>query len=165
MTVALPFYTFIQTSFHTICNINMPESPFDPQLSAQLHNAILRHAWTAAGHDLASLPSTTWWEGSSPVSYDIASRLNANLICFLRLVEMTAWDPKFHFFYFLSSLQSSDSLHSLPGSRDMADRFIHLYCPTDAYGDEEVGIVSVRFLNSAPTGLLTRILDLIKEQN
>ena len=143
----------------------MPESPFDPQLSAQLHNAILHHAWTAAGHDLASLPSATWWEGSSPVPYDVASRLNANLICFLRLVKLTAWDPKFHFFYFLSSLQSSDLLHSLPESRDMADRFVHLYCPTDAYGDEEVGIMSVRFPNSALTGLLIQILDLIKKQN
>lgn len=123
----------------------MPESPFDPQRSAQLHNEILRHAWTGAGRDLASLPSTTCWEISSPVPAEIATTLSANLVSFLRLAKMTTWDPELHFFCFLHSLQSSEYLHSL----HMSERFIYLYNPTSAYGDEEVGIMSVLFPNLA----------------
>jgi hypothetical protein len=139
----------------------MPESPFDPELSAQLHNTILRHAWTGSGRDLASLPSMTWWEISSPVSAEIATTLNPNLTCFLRLAKTTTWDPNFHFFYFLHSLQSSDYLHSL----FMSDRFIYLYNPTSAYGDEEVGIMSVLFPDIAIIGVLTSLLDLTKKRN
>lgn len=50
----------------------MSEMTFNPQRSAELHNRILQHAWTGAGHDIASLPSTTWWEEYSPV--DLESR-------------------------------------------------------------------------------------------
>jgi hypothetical protein len=128
----------------------MPVSTFDPELSAQLHNEILRRAWIGAGRDLASLPSTTWWEISSPVPAEIATKLNPNLICFLRLAKTTTWDPEFCFFYFLHSLQSSEYLHSLHTS----DRFIYLYNPTSAYGDEEVGIMSVLLPGIALTGVL-----------
>ncbi|KAJ5160687.1 uncharacterized protein N7482_007691 [Penicillium canariense] len=119
----------------------MPDSAFDPQLSAELHNTILHHAWTGAGRDLALLPSTTWWEGSSPLPADTAIRLNANLVHFLRLAKITTPDPQFHFFYFLRSLQVSAQMYSLSYESD-PDRFIYLYPSTSAIFDEdEVGIV------------------------
>ncbi|CAI7601020.1 unnamed protein product [Penicillium viridicatum] len=65
----------------------MSEKTFDPQRSAELHNQILHHAWTGAGHDVASLPSTTWWEDYSPV--DLEPRLTPKLAKFLRSARST----------------------------------------------------------------------------
>lgn len=135
----------------------MPELAFDPQLSAQLHNKILHHAWVGAGRDPALLPSASWWEASSPVPFDVASRLNPNLICFLRLANMMTLDPKLCFFYFLRSLQVSDQLHSILAGAPLAERFIYLYPSTGAYDEEDVGIVSVLPLGLAISAFLLLI--------
>jgi len=68
----------------------MPITGFDPYLSAQLHNQILKRAWIGAGRDVASIPSKSWWGESSPIPFDLASRLNPNLIQFLRSAKLPA---------------------------------------------------------------------------
>ncbi|KAJ5669168.1 hypothetical protein N7462_010238 [Penicillium macrosclerotiorum] len=62
----------------------MPVTGIIPHLSAQLHNQILGLAWTGAGRDVVSLRSKAWWEESSPIPFDLASRLKPNLIRLLR---------------------------------------------------------------------------------
>lgn len=64
----------------------MSEMSFDPHRSAELHNQILQHAWTGAGHDIAFLPST-WWEEYSPV--DLEPRLTPKFAQFLRSARST----------------------------------------------------------------------------
>jgi hypothetical protein len=119
---------------------------FDPRRSAELHNRILQHAWAGAGHDIASLPSTTWWEEYSPV--DLESRFTPNLAEFLRSARSTpsrAWsekDPGFNLFYFLVGLQASDHMLQYSVLDAEGDRFVYLYQATGCYTcDEEVGIV------------------------
>jgi hypothetical protein len=88
----------------------MPVTGFDPQLSAQFHNQILERAWVGAGRDVASLPSKSWWEESSPIPFDLASRLNLNLIRFLRSARAIMVDTSlgFHLFYYLYALYGKD---------------------------------------------------------
>ncbi|KAJ5770013.1 uncharacterized protein N7511_002064 [Penicillium nucicola] len=124
----------------------MSYSTFDPQRSAELHDEILRYAWTGAGHDIDSLPSTTWWEECRPVGLE--SRLTSKLAQFLRSARSTpsrAWsdnDPGFHLFYFLRGLQIGDNMLRYPLLDDENDRFVYLYESTGCYScGEEVGIV------------------------
>lgn len=121
----------------------MPESSFDPQLSAELHNRILQHAWTGVGRDVSSLPSTTWWEESSPVPFDIASRLNPKLIQFLRLAKFDANSPEFHFFYFLGGLQETRHLLRFSFLEMCGDQFVWLYPAARSNSSDEVGIMLV----------------------
>ncbi|CAG7989856.1 unnamed protein product [Penicillium salamii] len=117
---------------------------FDPHLSAQLHNQILKQAWIGAGRDVALIPSQTWWEECSPIPFDIASRLNPNLIKFLRSAKATVFDPDsdFHLFYYLRGLHGKDQLFAPDSSLGRwGDRFIWLYPSTRTKSDEEVGIV------------------------
>jgi hypothetical protein len=127
--------------------VNMPDIVFDPHLSAQLHNQILERAWTGAGRDIASLPSKTWWEESTPVPFDLASRLNPNLIKFLRSARAIIFDPDsdFHLFYYLIALNEKHNILSPDTFRasrgDPGDRYVWLYLSTRTKSDEEVGIV------------------------
>lgn len=123
----------------------MSDMTFDPQRSAELHNQILQHACTGAGHDIASLPST-WWEKYSPV--DLEPRLTPKLAQFLRSARSTPSrgktieDPGFNFFYFLSGLQDSDLMLQFPLLDHEGNRFVYLYTATGCYTcDEEVGIM------------------------
>lgn len=124
----------------------MPITTFDPNLSAHLHNQILERAWIGAGRDITSLPSKTWWEESSPIPFDLASRLNPNLIKFLRLAKAIIFEPghDFRFFYYLIALNGKHDLfgtgtflHSLGGR----GRYVWLYPSTKTKSDEEVGIL------------------------
>ncbi|KAF9248465.1 hypothetical protein DTO013E5_6250 [Penicillium roqueforti] len=101
----------------------MPESQFDPALSADLHNKILEYAWTAAGNDLSTLSSTSWWQTSAPVEID--SRLIPNLVSFLRLAKFTGANT----FFYSSTLKT------------WGDRFVWLYPATGAVDVEEVSII------------------------
>ncbi|KAJ5779983.1 hypothetical protein N7457_005143 [Penicillium paradoxum] len=115
---------------------------FDPQLSAKCHNKILEYAWIGAGRDLSSLSSETWWENSSPVSFDLASRLSPKLIQFLRLAKSVPFShPDFHFFYFLRGLQESRDLLRFSILDTWGDRFVWLYPATCSTDEDEVGIL------------------------
>ncbi|CAI7576292.1 unnamed protein product [Penicillium pancosmium] len=122
----------------------MPKAVFDPQLSAQLHNQILEHAWIGAGRDIASLPSKTWWEEASPIPFDLASRLKPSLIRFLRSARAIIWDTvsDFHLFYYLMALYGKHEIFNpdtFPASG--GDRYVWLYPSTKTKSDEEVGIL------------------------
>lgn len=122
----------------------MPMTAFDPHLSAQLHNQILERAWIGAGRDVASLPSKTWWEESSPIPFDLASRLNPNLIRFLRSARAITFDPDsdFHLFYYLIALHGKHELFYPESCLGWwGDRYVWLYPSTRTKSDEEVGIV------------------------
>ncbi|KAJ5976047.1 hypothetical protein N7481_009754 [Penicillium waksmanii] len=122
----------------------MLKAVFDPQLSAQLHNQILEHAWIGAGWDVASLPSKTWWEESSPIPFDLASRLKPSLIRFLRSARAFNFDTDsdFHLFYYLMALHGKYEIFS-PDTflRSRGDRYVWLYPSTGTKSVEEVGIL------------------------
>jgi hypothetical protein len=90
----------------------MPATEFDPYLAAQLHNQILERAWVGGGRDVSSLPSKSWWEESSPMPFDLATRLNPKLIQFLRSAKAIIFDPAsdFHLFYYLIALYGKDDI-------------------------------------------------------
>lgn len=124
----------------------MPESQFDPALSAELHNKILEHAWIGAGNDLITLPSTSWWQSSAPVEID--SRLIPNLASFLRLAKVVNSAPPvtgsgLYFFYFLHGLQEQTRVFDTSTLKTWGDRFVWLYPATGAVDVEEVGIMFV----------------------
>ncbi|CDM30150.1 hypothetical protein DTO013E5_8168 [Penicillium roqueforti] len=122
----------------------MSFTTFDPHLSAQLHNQILKQAWIGAGRDVASIPSRTWWEEFSPIPFDLASRLNPNLVRFLRSAKATIFDPdsNFHLFYYLVALHGKHELFAPESSLgSWGDRYVWLYPSTRTKSDEEVGIV------------------------
>lgn len=136
------FSTPYSSYFHTIL-----QPSFDPQLSAKLHNKILEHAWNGTGRDISSLPSTTWWEESSPVSFDLASRLSPKLIQFLRLSKSICIpNTDFHFIYFLHGLQESRDLLRFSILESWGDRFVWLYPGTCSTNEDEVGILLVSLL-------------------
>ena len=121
----------------------MPVSRFNPELSAELHNKILEHGWIGAGRQLDTLPST-WWEEFSPISFDIATRLNPTLIRFLRLAKVVVYeDPEFHFFFHVSQLHSKDDIFFLHNymRESQRDRYISLYRSSISKDDQEIGIV------------------------
>lgn len=122
----------------------MPTATFDPNLSAHLHNQILKRAWIGAGRDITSLPSQTWWEESSPIPFDLASRLNPNLIKFLRLAKAIIFEPglDFRFFYYLIALNGKNDLFGRGTFLDsLGGRYVWLYPSTKTKSDEEVGIL------------------------
>jgi hypothetical protein len=122
----------------------MSFTTFDPHLSAQLHNQILKQAWIGAGRDVASIPSKTWWEEFSPIPFDLASRLNPNLIRFLRSAKATVFDPDsdFHLFYYIVALHGKHEIFAPESSLgSWGDRYVWLYPSTRTKSDEEVGIV------------------------
>ncbi|KAJ5995751.1 hypothetical protein N7481_002728 [Penicillium waksmanii] len=117
---------------------------FDPDLSAHLHNQILEQAWIGAGRDADSIPSKSWWEESSPIPFDLASRLNPKLIRFLRSAKAIIFDPDsgFNLFYYLIALNGKDDLFaSISMLRWWGDRYVWLYPSTRIQSDEEVGIL------------------------
>lgn len=117
---------------------------FDPGLSAHLHNQILERAWIGAGRDADSIPSKTWWEEFSPIPFDLASRLNPNLIRFLRSAKAVVFDSdsNFHLFYYLIALHGKDEIFaSISSLRFWGDRYVWLYPSTRTKSDEEVGIL------------------------
>lgn len=125
--------------------LNMSECSFDPELSAKFHNKIFEHAWIGTGRDLTSLPSTTWWEKSSPIPFDLASRLNPNLIRFLRLAKDVTgfYDSGWSFFYYLTGLARKEDLLRFQMLKSRGDRYVMLYHSTCTTNDEEVGILLV----------------------
>jgi hypothetical protein len=117
---------------------------FNPELSAHLHNQILERAWIGAGRDANSIPSKTWWEESSPIPFDLASRLNPKLIRFLRSAKAVIFDPDsdFYLFYYLMALHRKDALFASDSLlRWWGDRYVWLYPSTRKMSDEEVGIL------------------------
>lgn len=123
----------------------MLEAHFDPRLSAEIHNKILEHAWIGAGRDVASLPSKSWWEDSFPIPFDLASRLNPNLVRFLRSAKSAISVPNsgFCFFYYLCGLQEKGDLLGFSVLGSQGDRYVWLYSSTCVKSDEEVGILLV----------------------
>lgn len=117
---------------------------FDPELSAHLHNRILERAWIGAGRDADSIPSKSWWEESSPIPFDLASRLNPKLIRFLRSAKAIIFNPDsgFDLFYYLLGLHGKEGLFASTSIlRWWGDRYVWLYPSTRIQTDEEVGIL------------------------
>ncbi|KAJ5376487.1 hypothetical protein N7509_013373 [Penicillium cosmopolitanum] len=122
---------------------SMSNSSFDPELSAKFHNKIFEHAWSGTGRDVASLPSTSWWEQSSPIPFDLASRLNPNLVRFLRLAKDVTgfYDSGWSFSYYLTGLARKEDLLRFQILESRGDRYVMLYHSTCTTNDEEVGIL------------------------
>jgi len=82
----------------------------DFERCSALHNAIIRYQWKARGYNLASMPTTTWWQTPQFASQlnEIETVLPESLIQFLkRALNLEHW-PDWHstFFHFVQSLAS-----------------------------------------------------------
>jgi hypothetical protein len=115
---------------------------FDPELSAEIHNKILEHAWIGTGREVASLPSS-WWDEYSPIPFDLASRLNPNLIRFLQSARsaIEALISGLNFFYYLRGLSQREDLKDIPILDSRGDRYVWLYQSTCSISEDEVGIL------------------------
>jgi hypothetical protein len=92
----------------------------DFERCSALHNAIVRHAWQAQGHDLADLLSTTWWQRQEYAHAldGVQEHLPESLIEFLKRAicpaneELPPDSSGSHFFYLSDCLSSPDMLWS-----------------------------------------------------
>jgi hypothetical protein len=106
---------------HYNVSIDNPETStndgLDFERCSALHNAIVKHAWQAEGHDLADLPTTTWWQRSdcAPRLGEVQKELPKSLVEFLKRALSPAAEElpdssRFYFFYLSDCLAGPDSL-------------------------------------------------------
>lgn len=111
----------------------------DYETCANLHNRIFQIAWSSTNKNTESWSLQTWWERFSP-SEQIASRLNADLIEFLKRAYYHDNAPAF--FYFLQPLTTCEHLLDDPWFEDRGkDRFINLHHATGFNCGDEMGLL------------------------
>jgi hypothetical protein len=82
----------------------------DFERCSALHNAIIKHAWSATGHELSDLPQTTWTqtEYNAPHLAEVESRLHSSVFAFLkRALALSSFPGKpceNRFFYYCDDL-------------------------------------------------------------
>ena len=83
----------------------------DFERCSALHNAIIKHTWSATGHELSDPPQTTWTqtEYSAPHTAEVESRLHPSVVEFLKRAYQ--FDEKdFNFFHYLTALQGAGDI-------------------------------------------------------
>lgn len=113
-----------------------PKVGMDFERCSALHNAIVRHGWTARGHDLAGLPNRTYWDRWAPILTpyqlkDLHQRLHPSVLAFLqRALDLPDFYPgSFQppvFFYHLVGLGAPLELFANHEESEV-DRFVTLY--------------------------------------
>lgn len=79
----------------------------DFERCSALHNAIIKHTWSAAGHEISDLPQTTWsqTEYNIPHLAEVESRLHPSVVEFLKLALVVSNLPdepyENRFFYYI----------------------------------------------------------------
>ena len=110
----VPIFLFLEE----VRNIRVDESHpptsntdgMDFERCSALHNAIIKHAWSATGHELLDLPQTTWTqtEYSAPHTAEVESRLHPSVFEFLKRALAVSYFPdkpcENRFFYYCDDL-------------------------------------------------------------
>lgn len=82
----------------------------DFERCSALHNAIIKHAWTATGHELSDLPQTTWTQTEYNVPHlaEVEGRLHPSVFEFLKRALAVSYFPdkpcESRFFYYCDDL-------------------------------------------------------------
>jgi hypothetical protein len=79
-----------------------------------LHNAIIKHTWSATGHELSDLPQITWTQTEYNVPHlaEVESRLHSSVIEFLKRALAVSnfpeepWENRF--FYYCNDLSPAE---------------------------------------------------------
>lgn len=130
------------------------EGDLDYERCAALHNAIVKHGWTASGHSIDELPLTTCWEANEEEWEDNADRLQPSMIEFLKRAydtELPDTEPLYNFqsrdykfFYFLGGLigpQGHEAYGLLDDIADYPGHYMTLYTPNDRLGSHAEGLM------------------------
>jgi len=130
------------------------EGDLDYERCAALHNAILKHGWTASGRSIDELPLNTCWEANEQEWEDNTDRLQPSIIEFLKRAhntELPDTEPLYNFqsrdykfFYFLDGLvgpQGHEYYALLDDIGDYSDHYMTLYTPNDRLGSHAQGLM------------------------
>lgn len=137
------------------------EGDLDYERCAALHNAIVKHGWTAGGRSLDDMPTITAWE-TEPDEWELdTDRLHSSMVEFLKRAystDLPETEPiydfgsrEYKFFYFLNGLigphgyeayDLSDHIGDFPG------HYMTLYTPNDELGSHAQGLMYVTHLIS-----------------
>ncbi|KAH0279188.1 hypothetical protein KCU91_g1919, partial [Aureobasidium melanogenum] len=157
----MPFAIFDDVR-HLLVNEDNPareEGNLDYERCAALHNAIVKHGWTASGRSLDDLPTVTAW-GKDPDAWEEdIDRLHLSMVEFLKAAYDTglpateqSYDgmPRdYKFFYFLEGLIGPHG-HEAPGyNYDEFEDFPGQYMTCIPYNQEShecvINFMNVRF--------------------
>jgi hypothetical protein len=87
----------------------------DFERCSALHNAIIKHAWSATGHESSDLPQTTWTQTDYNVPHlaEVESRLHSSVVEFLkRALAVSSFPEKpceNRFFYYCDESEPSEN--------------------------------------------------------
>ena len=128
----------------------------DYERCAALHNAIVKHGWTASGRSLDNLPLTTCWQANEEGWEEDADRLHPSLIEFLKRAyntELPDTEPLYNFmsrsykfFFFLDGLigpRGYEAYDLLDDIGDFPGHYLTLYTPNDDLGSHAQGLMYV----------------------
>ncbi|CAD0096769.1 unnamed protein product [Aureobasidium vineae] len=126
----------------------------DYERCAALHNAIVKHGWTASGRSLDDLPLTTCWEANEEDWEADASRLHPSMVEFLKRAyntELPETEPiyncvsrEYKFFYFLEGLigpQGHEVYDLGDHIGDHPGHYMTLYSPNNRLGSHAQGLM------------------------
>jgi hypothetical protein len=121
------------------------EGDLDFERCAALHNAIVKHGWTASGHSLDDLPLTTCWGANAEKWEEDADRLHPSMIEFLkRAYDTELPDSDYRFFYYLYGIIGPQGHESFTISDELGDfpsHYMTLYTPNDDLGSHAQGLM------------------------
>ncbi|KEQ62034.1 uncharacterized protein M437DRAFT_50844 [Aureobasidium melanogenum CBS 110374] len=131
------------------------EGGLDYERCAALHNAIVRHGWTACGRSLDTLPTVTAWEKDPDGWEQDVDRLHVSMVEFLKRAydtEMPETEPiydfmprEYRFFYFLEGLIGPHGheapLYNYDDIEDFPGQYMTLYTVNDQLGSHPHGLV------------------------
>jgi hypothetical protein len=130
------------------------EGDMDYERCAALHNAIVKHGWTASGHSLDDLPLTTCWGANEGKWEEDADRLHPSMIGFLKRAyntELPDTEPVYNFmsrdykfFYFLQGLigpQGYEAYDLADNFGDFPGNYMTLYTANDDLGSHAQGLM------------------------
>jgi len=117
----------------------------DFERCSALHNAIVKHAWTAYGYDLADMPEDTVWSLSTTQENlaEMQHRVSPSVQEFLKRILLP---PSFpfpnhginHFFYFLGGLTGHGTLWDMTESVD--ENHLGIYWTSSDFSSTLTGI-------------------------
>lgn len=110
----------------------------DFERCAALHNAIIKHAWTAGGRDRADIPARSIWN-TETIPQGAQERLHPDLIEFLKRCLMLDRDSIYNFFHFVVDLNNSKNLWEWLEGID--EDYIALYISNDSSSLTGTGIM------------------------
>jgi hypothetical protein len=149
-----PIFDSVRDQLVSEYNPARDEGDMDYERCAALHNAIVKHGWTASGHSLDNLPLTACWEANEEDWEDDVDRLHPSMIEFFKRAfdtDLPDTEPLYNFmskdykfFYFLSGLigpQGYEAFDLADNFGDFPGHYLTLYTPNDGLGSHAQGLM------------------------